>query len=537
MDEGPQFRALFHEELAALDHTIESGVRRGELAAGTDDPDVRRLIEAMAFFSARTRASASAAMRAAIIRLAGGLLDNLFAPMPAAALLQADGWGLLDAPIELPEGTQMRVETYDGRASIFSTRGPLPVRPIRIQKAEIARSARGAELRIHLAARVPQKGQIELPFFVRRHGDYNAGAELHEELRRHFLRAVATKDNGIDRACDVSFEPPAPARPWDTGESGSPIDRIRSFFHAPEQALLFRVSVPAEGPAPERLTLTISLGASFPEQLSVTADTFALFVVPMQNAWSDLAEPISVDGTSDARQVRLLHSALEGVEPVTVRGIYRPVQKVLTPVPPRSLSGEEGDSYEVLFPEDGSVMVRVSSPDAVAAPWIAQVDAVWSQPSLWQNARGPLTVRPQRKKALDGLSLRVLGNVRPPLPSPLALSPEKGLDVLALKQKPTLEARDLRALLTLFGASGASPYARFPGRIAGLTASFAPDPIGARGPRKRVYRVEMQRPAAGEEALAPWFHRQVSALLDAWSPEPADVETTSPRAGDQEISP
>jgi type VI secretion system protein ImpG len=396
MDQGPLFRRWFHEELDALDHFFEEGVREKELSFGTDDPDMRRIVEAMAYFNARTRAAAAASMRGAIVRMAGGLLDDLFAPMPAVAMLRAGAEKLVDGPMELPEGTRFRVEAPDRRASLFVTKEPLTVRPIAIEKAHIARTSRGAELRLELLAAVPQKGQVELPLFVRRHGDHGAAAELKEALDRCFLHATAQKDGGAATRCAVAFTAPAPERPWDQGEDGSPLGRIRSFFHAPEQDLFLRVTVPAEGGAFRKLELTLLLDPDLPEGLTVSQDTFVLFVVPAENAWTDLAEPIAVDGTAEARPIRAAQSALDAVEPVLVRGVYKPVGKVLSPLPPRSLA-DDGPCYEVLFPEGDAPLVRIACPDAVARPWIASVDAVWSQPALWTNARGPLSVRPQRK--------------------------------------------------------------------------------------------------------------------------------------------
>ncbi|WP_437903077.1 type VI secretion system baseplate subunit TssF [Sorangium sp. So ce327] len=538
MDEGPLFRRWFHEELAALDGSFEEGVRRGELPFGTEDPDVRRIVEAMAMFAARTRASAAASMRTAIVRMAGGLLDDLFAPMPAVAMLQADGARLLDVPADLPEGTRFRVETQDGLPSVFTTRRALSVRPITLEKAEIVWLARGAELRLRLAAAVPQKGALDLPLFVRRHGDARAAAEVFEALSRCFLGATARREGGVDQPCGVTFGAPAPQAPWEQEENGSPLGRIRSFFHAPEQDLFVTLALPAVDGAWKRLDVTLALSADLPESTAVSQDTFLLFVVPAENAWSDLAEPIDVDGTAEATPMRSAQSALPAVEPVRVRGVYRaggPAGSALSPVPPRSLS-EEGAWYEVLFPEAGAPLVRVHSDDAAVAPWKAHVDAVWAQPTLWRNARGPLVVKPQRKR-LEGVAFRVLGQVRPPTVSPLALAPERGLDVLALRQKPSLDRADLRALTQLLGASGASPFARFPARIAAVDARWALDPLGSSGPRRRVYRLQMEPPPLDEEGLAPLFHRQVTALLDAWAPEAVEVETTTlPATGSRELA-
>lgn len=524
MQQGPLFRRWFHEELDALDRFFAEGVRVRELSAGTEDPDVRRIVEALAFFSARTRAAAASSMRSAIVRMAGGLLDDLFAPVSATAMLRADPDRLLDGPAELPLGTRFRVETHDGRPSIFVTKRALSLRPISVAEVLLARPHRGVEIRIRLVAKVPQKGPVQLPLLVRRHGDYGASAELFEAISDAFLRAVVKKDDGVEHPCQVTFGPAAPETPWDEQEVGSPLGRIRSFFHSPEHHLFIHLGLPAEGGAWKKADITLSLDLGFPEDLIMTRDSLLPFVVPAENAWTDLADPMIVDGTNDAAEIRHPQSVLPAVEPVLVRGVYRAAGDALAPLPPRSLA-QDGTSYEVLFPEDDAPMIRVYSDEAVAQPFRAHVDAVWSQPSLWSNARGPLLVKPQRRK-LEGVVFNVLGNVRPALLSPLSFAPEKGLDVLALRQKPALDRADLRALLQLLGASETSPYARFPSRLSGVVSRWAPDPLGGRGPRKRVYQISMEPPPFDEKPLAPSFHRQLCALLDAWAPEAAEVETT-----------
>jgi len=55
--------ALFLAELEALDAFAARREVEGGLLPGRDDPDVRRMIEAMAFFSARTRQVASDQLR------------------------------------------------------------------------------------------------------------------------------------------------------------------------------------------------------------------------------------------------------------------------------------------------------------------------------------------------------------------------------------------------------------------------------------------------------------------------------------------
>src|SRR5262245_27630655 len=80
--------ALFLAEFAELDAFAARREAEGALLVGPDDPDVRRILEAMAFFSARTRAAAERATGAAVRRIAAGTLDDLLAPAPAAMMVE-----------------------------------------------------------------------------------------------------------------------------------------------------------------------------------------------------------------------------------------------------------------------------------------------------------------------------------------------------------------------------------------------------------------------------------------------------------------
>ncbi|HEY5956181.1 MAG TPA: hypothetical protein VIV60_06500, partial [Polyangiaceae bacterium] len=75
---------MFLRELEALDAFALERETEEALTLGATDPDVRRLLEALAFFSARTKAAAVDCMTQAVRRVAGGALDELLEPVPAA---------------------------------------------------------------------------------------------------------------------------------------------------------------------------------------------------------------------------------------------------------------------------------------------------------------------------------------------------------------------------------------------------------------------------------------------------------------------
>jgi len=205
--------ALFLAELEALDAFAARREVEGGLLPGRDDPDVRRMIEAMAFFSARTRAGATAATAAAVRRIAAGTLDDLLSPCPAAMMVEAVPDGALQEPVLLRRGSLLRVVTPEGRVGLFSTERAMTILPLAIEGAEIVEARRRLYVRIRLRAARPIAGAVDLSLHVRRRGDYRASLALHDALEQHLVRAFAVADGGSAEApCRVAFgAPPRPA--------------------------------------------------------------------------------------------------------------------------------------------------------------------------------------------------------------------------------------------------------------------------------------------------------------------------------------
>ncbi len=358
MPDAAQIQRLFLEELEALDRFSSARAGDGGAPLGPEDPDVRRLVEAMAFFSARTRAAAVDATHAAVVRMAGGTLDDLLAPLPAAAMVQAVPNGHFIGPTALERGTSLRFQFTDPafngapqlpsiglgtptapgqRVGFFSTLQPAMIRAIAVDRALITGARRALQLEIRLSAGVPQRGPVGLDFYVRRQGDYRASLALQVALETHASRVVALFDGGTDEVpCTVSFGPRAPTSPVDDGDGRSPLSRMRSFFQFPEQDLYVCVDVPAASLPWQRLTLRFTLDAGWPEDQGVSNDSFQLHVVPAVNGWFDFAAPILYDGTRAVVPLQNGAVTREVAEPFGVRGVYQ-ADRAMTPLLPFAL--------------------------------------------------------------------------------------------------------------------------------------------------------------------------------------------------------
>src|SRR5260370_1374563 len=88
------FYEAFLTELKAVDDFL--AYRTGDAGhVQREDPDVRRLMESIAFFSARTRQAATDQLRRSVLQHARGHLDDFLYPQPARGLVQAMPAGLL----------------------------------------------------------------------------------------------------------------------------------------------------------------------------------------------------------------------------------------------------------------------------------------------------------------------------------------------------------------------------------------------------------------------------------------------------------
>ncbi|MCK6545278.1 type VI secretion system baseplate subunit TssF [Myxococcota bacterium] len=533
---------LFLEDLDALHRFEGDRAALGLTRPPSDDPDVERLLEALAFFSARTRASAATATYSAVARMAAGTLDYLFDPMPAAAMIRADATGRVPEAMELRRGTVFRLQYSDGApssapslpgggshgvAGFLSATTSTPVLPVHLEHAALQEVRRKLALELTLSATVPQRTPRELVFHVRRLGNYRSSLELQVALEQHVRRATAGVTGGAQEVvCQVSFGQPAPATARDEGDPRNPFERIRSFFHFPEQDLFLRVLVPALAKPWTKLTVQLELDDTWPEDLTVSAEMLLTSVVPAVNLWSDLAAPLVYDGTKDLHRI-IGRTVVDELEPINVRGVYR-ADAGMSPLLPFTL-GSRDEGWELVRSlDDSTPMLRVRVPAAFSKPAKLSIDAVWSQPSLWRRVTGQPRISLQTQR-LQGVNYGLVGAVRRPQPSPLAANPSRGLDLLALRAQRDLDLHAISGMLKILGASGDSAYRGCPALIESIQVRDVAAPGAGGSDLLRVYDVALSQPSADDAPLLLRFGERIRDLIEAWSEGLVEVDVTTHR--------
>ncbi len=490
-----------------------------------EDPDVQRMIEALAVFSVRTRLSLQRNLQATWRRLFASYFDFLLAPLPSCVIAQAVVSPRLVETLTLDRGAQIRITTTAGNTASFTTLEPLRILPIALESVEhIPRPGGGSRLLLRFVSRFPRTDAVDL---LRLHihcaGHYESALALYYQLRAHIKNTaviydpVGPPDEG--RPCSLRFGSlPAAAL---AGEAKNPAQQVQQFFHFPERELYLNVQVPRCEKAWSQFVLVFDLGPDYLAEPAPARDSFQLFTVPIENRTRMPAEQITCDGTAAGYAIRHVEPA-QRFALCRVRGVFRNSERGPLPLRPAALCTADGeDSFEVeeQLEESGTGhLLLTRMPRALLAPVKLLADCEWHQPWFAREAVGKLRlVTPQR--SLEGVQLQTLTTMRAAIENPLGKNTQGLLLLLALRMKPVLTRDELLLVMEVFGSVAAGPYRRLPALLRELRVEAALDSALRGSGLRHVYWVALERFAERDEAMVWHFLWQTQRLLDAWNSE------------------
>lgn len=497
-----------------------------------EDPDVQRMIEAMACFSVRTRLSLQRNLQATWRRLFGSYFDFLLAPLPSVGILQAVTSPRLVENLRIERGTAVQVATSSGQLGSFTTLSELRILPIALEGVELKVHEGGSRLLLHFSSRFSRTDDVErLRLHIHCAGHYESALAMHYQLRAHLLRAfvaydpVSTPSDGS--ACTVSYGEvhDAPA----DGDPINPVDAVRRFFSFPERELYMNLQVPRCPRSWRSFTIGLELGPGYVPEPEPARDSFQLFTVPIENRVRMPAGQIVCDGTSAGYPIRHVEPqqrfsllTVRGVSRLSSDGAVRLRPSVLsTGEGPEGPEGHEGYEVEELIDDAASSHVlNVRAPGALLSPIRLHVDAEWHQPWFARAAVGKLRVHTPHR-SLDGVSLQLLSPIRPPHDSPLRRDVQGLLQLLSLRMKPVLSRSELLVILDVLGTVAGGVYRRMPALLRELRVEPALDSALRGSGLRHIYSVSLGSIPPGDEPLVWHFLDQLQRLLDSWNAEAA----------------
>jgi type VI secretion system protein ImpG len=508
-----------------------------------DDPDVRRLIEAMAFFTARTRLAAMRSLDDSVRRIFRQHFPFLLGPVPAMAMLRATPKpGFTDA-VDLPRGVEVLLkkppdENGDGgRLFRFRTLSRLRILPMSVERVELVQVGKDTRrIFLYLAATTRHNQEIkDLCLHINHLDDARFSVALAHELRNRVKSATVfyekdPRKDGQGKPCVVTVGPPPDDHEPDPFEQ--PLERARLDVRFPRRDLFLNVS----GLAPPRnwqyITLCLDVGTDWPRQMQLTTDSFLLHTVPMINVRRDLASPIECDGTKDTYPV--LHPDPSGkFALVWAIGAYKPSKDGFVPLTPGLLGvpGSAGagseDTYEITTEGEGvprRAWASLSIQNAFRKPALVSVDGFWHQPELENVDAGDLKVSLGNRHVAE-VDWDIAGPLVPPVPGEIDSEREMQLRLVSMKALRVLGQDDLLLLVRACGAAKEPLFAKVYSAITQVAVDTQPSGKRARS-LKQVYELSFDRLESSELPNLGLFCRWLLSLLRAWSADEV-VEVTA----------
>lgn len=517
-------QAVLNELRALDDERVRYQLEHPSASLGMEDPDVRRLIEALAYSAVRTRQATMQNLFSTWKRLLSGYFHFILQPLPAMAMVQALVTPHMTEPVTLTRGSSLQITTLDGAIGNFQTTAELRVVPINLARTELQMNRHGYRLVmtfLSIHQRADDLGAI--PIHINYLDNYQAALRLHYLLQKHLHLCSAFYEAGfgpdtVGVPCDVTFGSYYD-RPYEDNEQ-NPLSQVRSFFHFPVQDLMIQVKVPKTTQYWNKFYLCFDLNADFPKEVPLYREVFHPFSVPVINHRRAFASPIECDGTKDEYPIRYLESDPSYVLE-RVMGVYRTTSRGLEPLGQAAL-GSYRHSYEVeeinTQKQTPQYALLVRRPEAFAEPQQLLVDALWYQPYFATQTAGPVSVTLLERIAV-GVDFRQVGLMAPPMEGSLRTQPDRLLQLLSMKMKPVLGREDLLDLLAMFGSVDVGPYAKTLKLLGQVFLSVAPDTTGNGSGIRHVYELELKLHEQEEIPLLVRLVEQLTQIFAAWDYE------------------
>lgn len=517
----------FLEEMNALENfrITYTGLHRSP-PLEQEDPEIKRLTEALAFFIARTRLSTEKNILATRRRIFEQFFSFLLAPLPSMAILQAELTSRFVDPTMLPRGSEVAIDSENGKGAIFRTVYDLPLYPLTFQKMEtLLLPGQGQRILLHFRTPFPFGEPLErLSIFINHLNNYTTSLQVFYNLQKYLRKVSVFFDEKVTEEsrggnCSFNFGAPLERDEMAHQDVTHPLQKIREFFYFPSSELYLNLKVPPAQKSWTRLVLAFDLDARWPKSLRLNQDIFQFFTVPIINLKRSLAEPILFDGTQERHALRYADPSVK-FNLHSVLGVFRLKEEGMVPLRPGILVGGNG-SYEVEEEESSNGKhnwLLLNLPQAFGDPQGIATEALWYQPWFSDHLVSLLKAS-LYDRMIQGSRWNLLGDVKAHRENPLKIDFEGLLQILSLQKKSSLQLEDVQVLLKGLGSLENSPFQVIPTLIQKLKVLQTSIEIKGQKKIKHIYHFLLQEFDASYISLVETFFKKLVQILNIWNSE------------------
>lgn len=511
----------FLEEMDALENfRIAYASLHPGVPLDREDPDVRRLIEAMALFSARTRLAGCRNIISTRRRIFQQFFPYLLTPLPSMAILQAMPTAQISEALFFPKGSEITVSPESGGAAIFQTLNNLRILPISLSEfSNLLLSDKGFRLVLRFRAAFARSEEIgKISIFINHLNNYEASQLVLYNLKHHIKQASVVFDEKVYETtsgtpCNVSYGIES-----DDDDFSHPLQKERLFFHFPWQELFLNIQVPKPSRNWTNFSICLDLDSNWPRNLVLNKDVFQLFATPIINIRQGMAQPVICSGMQERYAIR--NTDLEnGFELHSLLGVYEITKEGLSPVRPGILSGA-APSYETEELRDSQGKkhhyLNLHFPQAFQEPRTVTSDALWIQPWFSETISQRLTVSPFSRSTV-GLKWELLVNPVPHAEDLFQDNMDGFLHFLTLTNRATLNRHELLDILQAMGIMRQATFQRLCELLVDVRVEKAMQQgIDFSGMLRHRYILSFREYDSSLEPLMEIFLAHVENILDAW---------------------
>ena len=518
--DNTQYRAFLEELHDFADFRFTYSLDNPNAGLDGDDPDVKRIIEALAFFGARTQVAALRSLDSSSRRLYQQFFSYLLSPLAAMAMAKVVPTGHLTEVLNLPIGTELGLQPDKGGRIMFSTTRAMRILPMSLETVKQGLgSEQGCQLLLTFQANYPLNEQPET---VSLHIDYLNDLTLSLKVW-HFLKQSLTNasvqfgsyDAEISGA-DCQFSLGIPPVDIATDDWQHPMETERYYFHFPQQELYLDLALPSAPRNWKQFTVVLECDQPWPRQLRLNRNVFHLFTVPVVNNQHIQAQPITCDGSQERYAIRHPEPQF-GFKLQKVIGVYEASEQGMLPLRPGILSGGNG-SYEIErgpVQEGGGYLYWLVPhfPAAFEQPRILLIDALWQQPWYDQILQSTYELNAFRRQ-MQGVQWELLDDVIPHAENSQLDNISQYIHLLTIMHHTCLNGQNVSDILLALGSVSEGYFKPVFNRL--FEIRLEEQPYGEGHQTQQIYYLQFKPQMDEGNELIESFVQHVGSVLNLW---------------------
>jgi len=526
--DNTQYRAFLEELNDLAEFRLNYSLDNPNSGLEGDDPDVKRIIEALAFFGARTQIASLRSLDSSSKRLYQQFFSYLLTPLAAMAMAEAQPTGHLTEVLDIPVGTELSLQPDRGGRVMFCTTRALRILPMSLAsvKQDLG-SEKASRLLLTFQANYPLNEQPEtVSLYVNYLNDLISSLKVWNFLKSSLSSAkVQFGDYDPDVAgakCDFNLG--IPDVDMATDEWHHPLESERYYFHFPQQELYLDLKLPNAPRNWRQFTVILDFDKPWPRALRLNRNVFHLFTVPVVNNQRIQAQPITCDGSQERYAIRHPEPQF-GYMLQKVLGVYEASDQGMLPLRPGILAGGNG-SYEIeqgAMQEGGGYLYWLIPhyPAAFEQSRILLIDALWQQPWYDQILQNPYTIHAFRRQ-MQGIQWDLLDDAIAHTENNQLDNISRYIHLLTLMHHTCLDGQNVSDILLALGSVSSGHFQKIYNSL--LKVRLEEEPYGDSNKTRQIYHLQFKPLLDDSTELIEPFVRHVGRVLDLWLTD-AMVET------------